>query len=169
MKFRGRVRARDARVRARCWPVGEYRAMWTGYSRSSSISLSSFSTDHSPRAASVAFSVATTCALTAPTAFASGATASTFTSPADFSRRAPFAARARVARGMSLMYRSPDAGIRYGSIDVAADVNVRAYLVCGDAGGTRYRKIRNAKVLRDLKYDNTTSNHLSQFNILVYL
>jgi hypothetical protein len=27
------------------------------------------------------------------------------------------------------MYRSPDAGIRYGSIDVAADVNVRAYLV----------------------------------------
>lgn len=167
MKFRGRVRARDARVRARCWPVGEYRAMWTGYSRSSSISLSSFSTDHSPRAASVAFSVATTCALTAPTAFASGATASTFTSPADFSRRAPFAARARVARGMSLMYRSPDAGIRYGSIDVAADVNVRAYLVCEDAGGTRYRKIRNAKVLRDLKYDNQPHFSESHYGLFV--
>lgn len=67
------------------------------------------------------------------------------------------------------MYRSPDAGIRYGSIDVAADVNVRAYLVCEDAGGTRYRKIRNAKVLRDLKYDNTKINHVSQFHILVYL
>ena len=67
------------------------------------------------------------------------------------------------------MYRSPDAGIRYGSIDVAADVNVRAYLVCEEAGGTRYRKIRNAKVLRDLKYVNTRINHVSQVDIMVYL
>ena len=65
------------------------------------------------------------------------------------------------------MYRSPDAGIRYGSIDVAADVNVRAYLVCGDAGGTRYRKIRNAKVLRDLKYDNQPHFSESHYGLFV--
>ena len=140
-----------------------------GNSHSSSISRNSLSMDHSSSTASAASVAAAATALTAPTAFASGAGETTFVSPSVFSRRAPFAARARVARGISLMYRSPTPENRYGSIDVAADVNVRAYLVCEDAGGTRYRKIRNAKVLRDLKYDNTTINHVSQSPILVYL
>ena len=117
-------------------------------SHSSSISRNSLSMDHSSSTASAASVAAAATALTAPTAFASGAGETTFVSPSVFSRRAPFAARARVARGISLMYRSPTPENRYGSIDVAADVNVRAPLALGNLSFTlkgKYREFRNAK------------------------
>ena len=110
--------------------------MAMGNSHSSSISRNSLSMDHSSSTASAASVAAAATALTAPTAFASGAGETTFVSPSVFSRRAPFAARARVARGISLMYRSPTPENRYGSIDVAADVNVRAPLALGDLSFT---------------------------------
>lgn len=134
--FRGRVDAREAPRARGCWPCNTDRAMAMGNSHSSSISRNSLSMDHSSSTASAASVAAAATALTAPTAFASGAGETTFVSPSVFSRRAPFAARARVARGISLMYRSPTPENRYGSIDVAADVNVRAPLALGNLSFT---------------------------------